>query len=44
MLKCESFKEAVDLLRSIIAMQKEIGDKEKPTPSHKAHLLGTIGR
>ncbi|MGC3969101.1 MAG: hypothetical protein QM775_17580 [Pirellulales bacterium] len=40
MLELESFKEAVDLLRSIIAMQKEIGDKTDAQRQSKARLLG----
>ncbi|MGC3966516.1 MAG: hypothetical protein QM775_03855 [Pirellulales bacterium] len=40
MLELESFKEAVDLLRSIIAMQKEIGDKTNAQRQSKARLLG----
>ena len=40
MLELESFKEAVDLLRSIIAMQKEIGEKTKAQRQSKLRLLG----
>ncbi|MBL9081033.1 MAG: hypothetical protein JNK76_04465 [Planctomycetales bacterium] len=40
MLELESFKEAVDLLRAIIAMQKEVGEKTGAQRQSKARLLG----
>lgn len=40
MQELESFKEAVDLLRSIIALQKEIGDKTKAERRNIGRLLG----
>ncbi|MCE9604183.1 MAG: hypothetical protein K8U03_04685 [Planctomycetia bacterium] len=40
MLELESFKEAVDLLRSIIALQKDIGDRTKAERKSKVRLLG----
>jgi len=39
MLELESFKEAVDLLRSIIALQKEIGEQTDAARKDKARLL-----
>ncbi|MBA4017340.1 MAG: hypothetical protein C0483_09215 [Pirellula sp.] len=39
MLELESFKEAVDLLRAIIAMQKEVGDKTNAQRQNKLRLL-----
>ncbi len=39
MLELENFKEAVDLLRSIIAMQREIGEQTKKQRSNKMRLL-----
>ena len=39
MLELESFKEAVDLLRAIIAMQKEVGEKTNAQRQNKLRLL-----
>jgi hypothetical protein len=39
MQELESFKEAVDLLKSIIAMQKEIGERTKKSRGDKTRLL-----
>lgn len=39
MQELESFKEAVDLLKSIIAMQKEIGERTKKSRGDKSRLL-----
>ncbi len=40
MQQLESFKEAVDLLRAIIASQKEVGEKTNAQRQNKARLLG----
>lgn len=39
MQELESYKEAVDLLRAIIAMQKEVGEKTKKSRGDKSRLL-----
>ena len=39
MQELESFKEAIDLLKSIIAMQKEIGERTKKSRVDKGRLL-----
>lgn len=39
MLELESFKEAVDLLRAIIAMQREVGEKTNAQRQNKLRLL-----
>jgi len=39
MQELESFKEAIDLLKSIIAMQKEVGEQTKKSRGDKSRLL-----
>jgi hypothetical protein len=39
MQELESFKEAIDLLKTIIALQKDVGDRTKESRGDKRRLL-----